>query len=196
MKQFQNSYAGHGIRHTGDINLAAALMACGIPLLAENPVRVIVSNFGQYGSWNIAEASEDGRNITETLMQHWSNRNALPEGHPFELICQFTAARPEGKMKSGDWFDYAIQFIEQMGYDLPGLRGYHDIPYFVEKLPDQPQSYILAFVENRRVCLDVYHSARRATYHRTSDGDDARHAIIDAALPKWQKNELLSRLQG
>jgi hypothetical protein len=193
---YQNSYTGQSARHTGDINLASALMAVGIPLLTHDPVRVIVSATGQYASWHVGEASEDGKNLTEIMMRHWSNGDALPDDHPFSLICRFTKGKPPGRLNAGEWLDYAVQYIQDLGHELPGLRGYYDIPYFVEKLPDQPQSYILAFIENRRVCLDLYHNARRATYHRSGDSDDSSHALIDANLPAWKKQELLSRLQG
>jgi hypothetical protein len=193
----QNQYQGQGSRQTGDINLAAALMACAIPLDPLCPVKVIMSDFQRpYATFKVGESSSDGVHITEHLMLHWSNQKLLPEVSPFAAICDFIKAKPDGKLSSDDWLDHAVRYLAAQGVSLPGLRRISDIADFVAKFPKNPESYILAFVANRVVCQDLYHNARRATYQSVVQEGNARHTLIDTKLPTWQRNELLSRLQG
>ena len=188
-----NPYQGQVSRQTGDINLAAALMACAIPLDRGCPVRVIESELQKpYASFKVGESSADGVHITEHLMLHWSRQKFLPEGHPFATICDFIKAKPEGKLSPDQWLDHAVCYLTAQGVSLPGLRSITDIDSFVVKFPQAPESYILAFVANRQVCQNLYHAARRAVYMTEGDA----HTLIDSKLPAWQRNELLSRLQG
>ena len=95
-------------------------------------------------------------------------------------------------MSPTEWLDYAIDYLSSQGVSLPGLRRISDIADYVAKLPTLSESYILAFVANRAVCLELYHQARRAVFMTQGQS----HALIDTKLPAWQRNELLSRLQG
>jgi len=184
---------GESSHQTGDINLAAALMACEISLTKECPVRLIESvNSKPYAAFSLAQYSTDGFNITESLMEYWSTSKGIPMDHPFALICSFIKGRPPGKLSTSDWMDYAIDYLNASGVQLPGIRMVSDISMFVERFPRLPESYILAFVANRSVCLDLYHKARRSVYMSREQS----HALIDSALPAWQRNEILSRLQG
>lgn len=193
----QNQYQGQGSRQTGDINLAAALMACAIPLDAISPVRVIMSDFQRpYASFKIGESSSDGIHITETLMRYWSGEKPLPDDHPFVKISHFIKGKPEGKLTADDWLSYAVSHLSSQGVSLSGLRRISDIESFVTRFPKNPESYILAFVANRVVCQDLYHNARRSTYKSVESDGAAKHTLIDSKLPTWQRNELLSRLQG
>jgi len=194
---------GTGSRQTGDINLASALMACAIPLDQKDPVRVIEAECisGSYASFRIAEASADGKHTTQSCMDHWSSVKLLPDFHPFATICAFIKDRPEGRLSAEDWLGYALSYLWERGIDLPGLTRISDIEQFVNKLPSAPESYILAFVANRQTCLALYRSGKRAIFQMKMGGDlrdrsNDRHTLIDAKLPAWQRNELLSRLQG
>jgi len=184
---------GESSHQTGDINLAAALMACEISLAKDCPVRNIESsNSKPYAAFSLAPYSSDGVNITESLMDYWTNSKGLPIDHPFAIICSFIKGRPQGKLSTSDWMDYAVNYLESSGVKLPGIRMISDIALFVERFPRLPESYILAFVANRSVCLDLYHKARRSIFMSR----DQSHALIDTSLPAWQRNEILSRLQG
>jgi len=178
---------------TGDINLAAAIMACAIPLVRECPVRVIEHDGAKpYASFSLSASSNDGKHITEKLMAYWGNSEGLHNDHPFAKICSFIKARPDGRLSAGEWLDHAVDYLTAQGVALPGLRRIEDIDAFVTKFPTLVESYILAFVANRSVCLNLYHAARRAVFMRR----DEASALIDSQLPVWQRNELLSRLQG
>jgi len=168
-------------------------MACGISLNPESPARVIESNNGHnYASFGLMPHSNDGANRTHVLMAYWSTADGLPATHPFVSVCEFIKNKPQPKMTSEDWLDYAISFLSDRGVSLPGLTRISDIAAFVEKLPAAPESYILAFVANRSVCLTLYHQAKRAIHQNIGDA----HTMIDSDLPVAQRNELLSRLQG
>jgi hypothetical protein len=178
-------------RQTGDVNLAAALMACGIPLSKEMPIRLIDREGAKtYASFNLAQSSADGVNKTEALMSFWTNRRGLPPEHAFVQISQFIANKPSSQMTADDWMDYAIDSIKTDGNELPGLRTYEDIPAFVKALPRDKASYILAFVYNRRLCYMLFRKARRSIYMERNGS----HAMVDINLPKWQRNEILSHL--
>ena len=178
---------------TGDINLASAIMACAIPLVRECPVRVIEHDGSRpYAAFSLEASSNDGKHITEKLMAYWSNAEGLHDDHPFVRICAFIKARPEGRLSVSEWLDHAVDYLALQGVALPGLRRIDDIEGFVARFPTLAESYILAFVANRSVCLNLYHAARRAVFMRR----DEASALIDSQLPAWQRNELLSRLQG
>lgn len=185
---------GHSTRQTGDINLAAALMACAIPLDRDDPVRLIESASTQspYASFRLAASSADGVHSTDACNGHWSGREPLPEHHPFAVVCRFIRARPAKRMSVSEWLDHAVDYLSDMGVSLPGLRTYDDIPDFIRALPTAPESYVLAFVYNRRTCLDLFRDAARAVHQSRGNA----HSLIDHRLSKPLRNELLSRLQG
>jgi hypothetical protein len=186
-------YNGKSTYHTGDINLASSLMACGIPLDPDTPVRLIESGTGSsYGSFRLGAFSEDGQEDTLAIMNAWAGRSDLREGHPVPLISEFIKARPAGCNSSADWLDHAMGWLRERGHIIPGVRCIDDIPHYVKPLPQSVASYILAYVYNRETCFRLYNEARRAVH--LSEG--SRHVIIDSHLPKWQRNELLSRYQG
>ena len=187
-------YNGTSSRQTGDINLAAALMAVAIPLVENDPVRVIeAGHLGKpYGSFRVTESSADGKHTTEACMGHWSGTKPLSDTHPFAAICRFIEGRPEGYLTADDWLGYAIDYLRDRGIEIPGLARIEDISAFVAALPAAPESYILAFVANRWTCNKLYQKARRAVFQQRGDA----RTLIDSKLPEWQRRELLSRLQG
>lgn len=190
------TYIGQVSRHSGDINLVSALMACGIPLDVMDPVSVVDNDHGQYGSFNFAEYSEDSTENAETLIDHWSGANHLPSDHGFAQICRFIRARPKGIQRSADLLDFAVDYLTQLGHQLAGLRRMDDVPAFVNALPKGESAYVLAFVWNRELCFQLYRTASKKLFFQEGEGRDARRALIDTRLPKWQAKEILSRLQG
>lgn len=186
-------YIGKSTYNTGDINLAAACMAVGIPLDVAQPVRIIESSDGHsYGSFSLGPWSEDGQESTETIMDHWSKRAGLRQDHPIITISEFITNRPIPKMSMSEWLDYAMEWLAERGNEVQGITSISDIPDYVTPLPQSLTSYILAFVYNRQTCFHLYNDARRAVH--MSNGES--HVLIDRNLPKWQRNELLSRYQG
>jgi|APGre2960657404_1045060.scaffolds.fasta_scaffold22532_2 hypothetical protein len=191
-----STYIGTSSRHSGDINLVSALMACGIPLDVLDPVSVVDRHPHPYGSYNFAEYSEDGTEDVDTLLGHWSGTQPLPADHGFAAICRFIRARPKGIQRSADLLDFAAEYLEQQGHRLAGLRRMDDVPAFVNALPKGEAAYVLAYVWNRELCFQLYRGASKKLFFEEGSGRDTRRALIDARLPQWQAREILSRLQG
>jgi hypothetical protein len=185
---------GQSTYQTGDVNLAAALMAVGIPLDIECPVKLIESSYRgkPYGSFLLAAISEDGQEDTKKLMDFWSGGDVPRIGHPFVAICEFIRAKPEGVLSSEDWLTHAIDWLADRDLKCPGLVKIDDIPDFVKPLRNAIQSYILAFVYNRWTCFQLYNNARRSVHQSAGN----RHTMIDTKLAKPLRNELLARLEG
>lgn len=176
-------------RHSGDINFVAALMSQGIPLDREFPCRLVESERGTYTSFRYASVSDDGRLSVDPLVRHWSGTELLPSTHGFAEVCAFIKSRPRGVHHSTELLDFAIDYLTERGDKLPGLSRFEDIPDFIKALPHARASYVLAYIWNREVCFQLHRTARRSVYLN----DDDKHAIIDQRLPKWQRDELLSR---
>ena len=186
--------AGETAHQTGDINLAAALMAVGIPLDRLRPVVVIESERFKrpYASFRITPASADGKHVTEAMMGHWSGGDPLEAWHPFAAVCDFINAKNAPRMTPQDWLDCAVDYLRELGVNLPGLRTIADVEPFVNALPRAAESYVLAFVANRALCIELCKMAIRSV-HMT---DGCANLMIDTNLPKWQQRELLSIFQG
>lgn len=188
------NYNGNNATQSGDINLVSALMACAIPLKKDSPVNLISSETSErvYARFALEAASDDGKHTSQACVDHWTGAKSLIDSHPFAEICKFISGRPAPSMSIGEWLDYAVDYLSKKGITLPGMRGISDIPSFVSALPSNPESYVLAFVANRKTCLDLFHNARRSVFMQTESGS----ALIDTRLPKPVRNEFLSRLQG
>jgi hypothetical protein len=189
---------GTVLRHSGDVNLVAALMSLGIPLENDDPVSVVDSPNASrpYGSFRFHDLSDDGETDAETLMQAWSGDIVLEDTHGFAQICRFIRARPRGSQRSDALLDFAIEYLQERGHTMPGLRTLNDIPDFVRALPQGEAAYVLAYVWNREICYQLFRQASRRVHLTEGTGKDTRHAILDTRLPKWKSRELLSRLQG
>ena len=185
---------GDSARNTGDINLASALMAVGIPLDPSCPVKVIESESSErpYASFRLLQSSTDGANNTDQLMRVWSGTEQAPHSHPFAEICRFIKCRPSVKMNSASWLDYAVDYLTAMGFKLHGIARLSDIESFVKSFPKATESYVLAFVHNRNLCIDICRHAVR-TVHLTNG---TSHLSIDTHLPAWQKRNLLAIFGG
>ncbi len=116
--------------------------------------------------------------------------------HGFAQICQFIRSRPPEIKRSDDLLDFAIGYLQSRGHRLPGVIDLDSIPGFVAAMPSGEPAYVLAYVSNRDTCHHLYRNASRSVHMTEGHGKDTRHAIIDTNLPRWQRAELLSRLQG
>lgn len=181
---------------TGDINLAAAVMSCGVPLNPSDPVSQIEHpNGDRYGRFSLAGYSMDGKTNTEDLMLHWSGHKKLPDSHGFSQVCRFIKDRPKGVQKTSDLLDFAVEYLQKAGFLLTGLRGIDSVAGYVNNHENEA-SYVLAYVSNRDLCFNLYRSMTRKVYYEAGTGDDIRRALLDTRLPKREAKELLSRLQG
>jgi len=187
---------GQCSRHSGDLNLVAALMSQGIPLDPSDPLSLIEGDHGNYASFRFADHSEDGTQPTESLLDHWDGRRLLPADHGFSQVCRFISSRPRGVQRSEDLLAFAVDYLRERGCGLPGLRTLDDVPQFVRALPHGEAAYVLAYVWNRDICFKLHRHAKRSVYQTVGEGRDMRHSLISTTLPAWQRDELLSRLQG
>lgn len=189
---------GQGSIGTGDLNLASALMAVGIPLNDREPAALILSDNGQsYGRFYLYPHSEDGRFTTESLMRFWSGLESLEPQDPFRQISEFIRNRPEGVRTREDWFAYCVDTLASEGIQVPGLTSIEGIPAYVRSLPESRQSYLLAFVANRSLCVELYKTCKRKIMvSRRHSWNQTAHSLIDTRLDKSIRNNLLSRLEG
>lgn len=187
----------HQSRHSGDINLVAALMALGIPLDPVQPAALVEKHDGEnYASFYLLEYSEDGSESAERLCEYWMGSAPIPPGHGFKAICEFIRARPRGVQKSTDLLDFAVDWLRERGFPLPGLRNLDDVPRYVGALPESDASHVLAYVWNRHICYELFKQCSRQIYYESGEGAETRRALIDSRLPRWQAKELLARLEG
>jgi hypothetical protein len=196
---YSQELMGATARQCGDINLVAAIMSLGIPLKSGCPLTLTEGPGGKiYSSFRIEEYSLDMKIATNDLMENWSGvaRIPLPADHGFSRICQFIRSRKSGIQNSQDLLDFAVDYLRERGHELPGLRKLSDIPHFVASLPTSEASYVLAYIANREQCFQLFSKAKRDKYRTAGQGLETRHALIDHKLPRWQKEELISRLQG
>jgi len=180
MKQEMN---GAFIAHSGDINFVAALMSQGIPLDRERPCKLIHREGGAYTSFRYMNASDDGTQPVAPLIEHWNNTKHLADVHGFAQVCQFIKARPREVRRSEDLLSFAVDYLQQRGEKLPGLKTFADIPAFVAALPQGHAAYVLAYVWNRELCFQLHKSCNKAAYLTEDDGGNTRHAIIEEQLP-------------
>lgn len=190
-------YIGQASRHTGDINLAAALMSVGIPLDPHEPVFLVEPENGKaYGSFSLLPYAEDGSESADHLLEVWNGGAKIHSDHGFAHICSFIRARPREIQRGDDLLAFAMDWLAERGDVLAGLRRFEDIPRFVQQLPATRAGYVLAYIWNRDVCYKLYQNARRKLYYRAGHGAETHHALLDSRLPRWQAKEILSRLNG
>jgi len=194
VKEELNGTAG---RHSGDINLIAALMSQGIPLDPVMPISIIEpTNAPNYASYRYGDVSDDGTLATDTLIDSWNGDVPLPPEHGFSQVCRFIRARPRGVQRTDDLLGFAVDYLRERGHTLPGLRCLKDVPAFVNALPDGEAAYILAYLWNREICFQLHKQATHQVHMTEGSGKEQRHALLDTKLPKWKSTELLSRLQN
>jgi hypothetical protein len=182
---------------TGDINLASALMACGVPLSPDDPVTLIQPESGKpYGSFRLREMTMDGRDSTMDLMLVWGGKKRLAPSHGFEVICQFLRSRPADCRSTNDLLDFAMEYLVTLGMPCAGVRTLADVPRWVAAKPTSADSFILAFIHCREQLFRHFQKSKTDHYLTRGSGNEARHAMISNNLPRWQRRELTSRLQG
>lgn len=183
--------SSHG---TGDINLAAAVMAMGIPPDELTQCAVISKGSRDYCRFYVQSISNCGKFETMKLMAFWSASGA-PANHPFGWIMDFITARPQGCSSAADWLDHAFDTLSATG-NVPKAfpRKMAEIPAMVASLPEARASYLLAFVHCREFCLSLTRQARRQVMMTSGDGE--RNQIIDSRLPVHVRNNLIARLDG
>lgn len=186
--------SSHG---TGDINLAAALMAMGIAPDDAYPCAIISKDDGRdYGRFFIGPISNCGKFETMKLLHFWSHPDEIPgDRHPFGWLLAFIAARPRGCSTPQDWLDYAHDHLTALG-ELPAgfPRNLDHIPDIVARAPESRASYVLAFAHCRALCLQLVRDARRQVMMKSRDGRSAN--VIDSRLPRHVRNNLIARLDG
>jgi len=144
-------------RQCGDINLVAAMMACGITLNPQRPCSVIEAEDGHtYTTFIYLPVGIDGRTISDQLLAHWAGKIALPTDDGFAQICEFIRARPKGVQRSADLMDFAMKYLSERGEVVMGVRQFDDIPDFVAKAPNGRAQFILAYVWNRDILYQLH----------------------------------------
>lgn len=188
------------IYQTGDINLAAALMACGVPLSPTDPAVMVQPEDGpRYASFRLLDRTIDGKDETDSMMARWKHGGALPPDHGFSIIADFLIERreraPEAK-STDEMIAFAVDYMTAQGRaaGMNGVRNVNDIPDRLRRAPHTPETFILAFVHCRDLLFGIINKMKRTDYH--FQRDEVRHAIISNTLPAWQRKELTARING
>lgn len=188
---------GQITRQCGDINLVAAMMACGIMLNPSKPCIVLESEDGRnYASYIYLQHGVDGKTTSDQLMAHWGGHITLPPDDGFPAICEFIKARPRGIQRSNDLLDFAIQYLADRGEPVTGLKTFDGIPDFVNKSHKCRAQFILAYIWNREICYQLHKKVGRSVHLGDATRDGGRCAVISENLPAWQRKELISRYLG
>ena len=96
-------------------------------------------------------------------------------------------------VRSDDWFDFAINYLENMGENIDHLPSKMTlITDYIKQFPKSATAHILAFAFNRDDCWQCVQKARRRIMITRGEST----AAIDHDLPSWKRNELLARLAG
>jgi hypothetical protein len=180
--------------NTGDINLAASLMSMGIPLSAVEPCSLILRDNGSnYARFHILSQSVDGAFQTERLMQFWKAPDDCREANFISVMAFVKEGIRNKVVRSDDWFDFAISYLEDMGENVDHLPAKMAlIPDYIKQFPDSATAHTLAFAYNRDDCWQCVQKARRRIMITRGEST----AAIDTNLPTWKRNELLARLEG
>lgn len=137
---------------TGDLNLAAAFMSMGIPLVQEKPISLIASTNGSdYKRFHFELVSPDGMQDVYVLSAAWSHPETFRSEHPthaFVKIMSFIGSRPQDTRTEADWLDHAASFL---GLTRDAVRAaYRDIGNVCKSSPESEPSYVLAYIANRQ----------------------------------------------
>ena len=188
MKQISNTL------NCGDINLVAAMMSVGIPLDQTRPCSLVLTDKGQnYARYHVLSCSVDNTHQTERMFTFWKDPERCNDSD-FKSIMDFVRhGRKLGASTADDWFDLAHTYLEGLESNPPHAPArINDIPDFIEKNQDGLAAHIYAFAYNREHAWKLLEQARR----RVMISRGTSHAMIDTHLEKWQRNELLARLEG
>jgi hypothetical protein len=172
---------------TGDINFACALMALGVPLDESNPCTIVAHQNGHvYSRYHFGAISYDGRFRTGEISNAWSNITSIPDEHPLRVISDFIQSAPKG-MRLHEWFDHA-HCVFAIGH----IKDMEDAQRHISAFPENPESYCLAHILNRRELLTLHMRANRETFMTNGTAS----ALIGVGMPNRQKQELINRMNG
>jgi len=182
---------------SGDINLAAALIAVGIPPDPITPIELIARDNGRdYIRFHFLKESTCGKYDVMALSEGWSDPHLFSRahpGHPFKLIMDFISSRPSGCANQDDWLAHAAAFLQ---LPLAAIRKtYADIDRACKASPESPVSYVCGFVRNR---VDLIHAAKRkdATGNFSNMQSAGKSiSIIPAKAPSRIRDFLLSHIR-
>lgn len=185
---------GNRYFRTGDLNLAAACMAVGVPLWQQKPVTVTLSeSMPDRGSWNLCAATIDGDESVATLSAWWTNPKSARRDHPFALLMEFISARPTECSGVASWLDHAHAWLARRGLrPINAPRNLAGIKDFVARFNNSKAGYVFAFVWNRQTCLDLYHRANPEIELRRG----GRMTRVGVNLDKRQAANLIARING
>jgi hypothetical protein len=162
-------------------------MALGVSLNTLEPCSLISHENGSvYSRYNFDPVSVDGKWITIELSRGWSRIDTLPASHPLVAISSFVRSGSHG-MTVAEWLEHAID-----SFELTHVTSTQSAMDHIRAFPENPESYCLAFVCNRYTLLDLHHRATRKIYMTNG----AAKVLVDAKLPRYQKQELINRLNG
>lgn len=189
---------GQSPHGTGDLNLAAALMAVGFPLQPGNECEAIACNGHRkpYARWHVMPMSSDGKLDVFRMMQAWSGiGDKLPKDHCFTWVCEFIKyGRGAGCSTNEDWLGAAHDHCRELGLKSDAIaKAAFQKDGEVRTIGDTREAYIMAFVSCRAHALRLWDEEKRVKVMQSRSG---AHTLIDAKLPAHVRNELLSRLDG
>lgn len=174
---------------TGDINLAAALLACGCNLYRHEPCKIIASDNGEtYASFRIIDSGDPMFEVN-MLNSYWAAKKA-PERHAFGELMEFINDRPLQKMTNEDWLDYARDYAKQRNPKAILPNSIKDIPLVSPDGGETAEAYAFAFVHCRNGCLDLMRNAKRAIMINKGNGA----ATVDVSMSKKDRAEFFGRL--
>ena len=180
--------------NTGDVNLASAMMAMGIPLEQQAPCKRILSDKGEtYYRFHLCQNSVDGRVNAGGLSRQWGGAREASNPEFAAIINFIKYSRARGARSPEDYLDAAIDHLREIGYDTTTTpANVPAIAAFVNARPNAIESYIYATVANRHVCFEHIKLGRQSIMMHNGDS----RASIDVDLPQKLQNELLARLEG
>lgn len=172
---------------TGDINFACALMALGVPLDDANPCTIVAHQNGHvYSRYHFGALSFDGRFRTGDMSNAWSRIESIPSEHPLRIMSDFIQSAPKG-MRLHEWMDHAHDV-----FPIGHIKDFDDAQKHISAFPENPESYCLAHILNRRELLSLHMRATRETFMTNGTAS----ALIGVGMPKRQKQELINRMNG
>lgn len=181
---------------TGDLNLAAACMAVGVPLdETRGAVKVILSDNGrEYCRFFLMPLSLDGQLGTKDLMTAWSSRSGDGAGHAFGWLMRFLADKPRDVSTLSDWFGWAHDWLRgqrELGRWPTTLEKASE---FVNRHPEDKAGYVFAFLVNRDLCFQLAKAAMESPQVHMRHGRTG-HILMDERTPKWRREQFLKMVR-
>lgn len=182
---------------TGDINLAAALLAIGIPPDPIKPIVLIAKDDGKdYIRFHFLQTSYCGKYDVYDMSAAWSNplnfRKENP-GHPFCDLMDFITERPRGVCNFNDWMHHAARFV---GVPIDDIRKtLKNAEEACRMAPESPLSYICAFIRNRDQLIQGASQREKTGNFSTMQSAGKSVSLISAKAPRKVRDFLLSHIR-